>query len=286
MRALLVLLATSRLASADILWSAPAGCPDRAAVHARIEQRFGGLLHVHGIDVAVVRRGAAFVATIDTRGLTVVNQIRTLTAATCDELADAVAVIVARLASEEPPMRRRAEPRPIEVRVESPGAPRTWGAGLQMLALSGIGIMPRVGVGGEVAAIARRKRLFAQLGYARWSTSSAYLMDDGAATSVDLQLAVVTVRAGWSPPEMPLRAWVGGEVGSIGITGDDAVPWRAITSGFGVGWPMTRYARLFGTFEVAVPTSRGHEGLGAAVDVHSASALSARCALGLEVGLP
>jgi hypothetical protein len=59
-----------------------------------------------------------------------------------------------------------------------------------------------------------------------------------------------------------------------------------VTGGFGVGWPMARYARLIGTFEIAVPTSQVSFMLAESGNIYTSSPLAARCALGLELGLP
>lgn len=299
-RAVLVLLAIARLAAADtgFVWDAPAPCPDGDDVRARIERRLGSPLEIHGIEVAVAKAGTTFVAHVDTRGVTVANQIRTLTSTRCDELADAVAVIVARLASEA----RRAPPVRVaavaveRVRTDTPPPSRVhvrdWRIGMHAFALSGIGMVPRVGVGGELAVFVRRRQLFAEIGFVRWATRSAYLVA-GAPARVEVGIDAALVRAGWSPPEMPLRAWLGGELGAMRGSGaaladarDGTAPWAAVTAGFGVGWPMTRHAQLVGTFEIAVPTSRVHFTLAESGNIYSSSAIAARCAFGLEVGLP
>ena len=92
---------------------APAGCPDAASVRARIEQRLGHSIEdmVVGIDVAIAHEHGQFVARIDLGAVTVATDVRTLSSARCDELADAVALIVARVASERPARRENARRR-------------------------------------------------------------------------------------------------------------------------------------------------------------------------------
>lgn len=309
-----VVIAAARGARAEngFVWDAPATCPDGDDVRARIERRLGGPLEIHGVEVAVTRDGRGFVAHVDTRGVTVANQIRTLTSARCDELADAVAVVVARLASEW----RRVEAQPAALVVHDAGievddapvpthavvrdlpsppaspATRGWGGGVHALALSGVGTVPNVGWGAELAVFVRRKSAFAEVGYARWSPNPSYV-HPGAPGRVEVGLAAMTVRAGWSPAHMPLRAWVGGEVGSMfgaGAALEDtragSAPYIAMTAGFGVGWPMSQNARLVGTFEVAVPTRTVHFALAEGGDIYTSSAGAARCAVGLELGWP
>lgn len=291
------MLVTASVARADtgFIWQAPATCPDGEDVRARIERRLGTPLELHGIEVSITRDGTAFVAHVDTRGVTVANQIRTLRSARCDELADAVAVVVARLASEwrrvaVPPAAPRVEAVAVDEVVSPP--PRRWGYGIHAMALSGIGTVPRVGVGGELSLFVRRKDYFGELGFARWASESAYLVN-GAPGRVDVGLDVVTTRIGWSPTRMPLRAWVGSEVGAMRGQGaaladpqQGSAPWFAVTAGFGVGWPMARHARLVGTFEIAVPTSQVSFMLAESGNIYTSSPAAARCALGLELGLP
>src|SRR5690349_2142807 len=90
---------------AGLVWQAPVSCPSLDEVRARIERRLGSSIDraVHGVEVAVARDGEGggrFVARIDLRAVTVANEIRVLTSARCDELADAVAVVIARVAAE------------------------------------------------------------------------------------------------------------------------------------------------------------------------------------------
>ena len=300
-----VLFLTARVASAEpgFVWEAPASCPDGDEVRARIERRLGAPLAIQGVEVAITRSGTMFVAHVDTRGVTVANQIRTLSSTRCDELADAVAVVVARLASEW----RRGEQERQRVAVRPAAADesseqtsavvttptgRTWGYGVHLMALSGIGTVPQVGVGGELSLFVRRDDYFGELGFARWATRSAYLVA-GAPGRVEVGLDVITARIGWSPTRMPLRAWLGTEIGTMRGKGQSLAnpmagdaPWVAVTAGFGVGWPMTRYARLIGTFEIAVPTSRVDFELAQSGSIYSSSAAAARCALGLELGIP
>ena len=300
--AFVVMLVMAGAASADtgFVWDAPESCPDGKDVRARIERRLGAPLEIHGVEVAITRSGNGFVAHVDTRGVTVANQIRTLTSARCDELADAVAVVVARLASEWRTV--KVSTRPV-VDIESPAATsgivttptatsRIFGLGIHVMALSGIGTVPRVGVGGEFSVFVRRKDYFGEVGFARWASRSAYLVA-GAPGRVEVGLDVFTARIGWSPTRMPLRTWIGTEVGEMHGAGaalaDEmrgSAPWIAGTAGLGIGWPMARYARLIGTFEVAIPFSRVDFTLAQSGDIYSSSAAAARCAVGLELGLP
>lgn len=305
--ACVLLLALTSVASAGpvVTWNAPATCPNTEDVHARIERRLGAPLALHGIAVDVKLDGTTFVARIDTRAVTVANQIRVLRSARCDELADAVAVVIARLALEQRASARpvdfvegdvverpRLQVPPLVFRNRSPAS--RYGFGVHAMALSGIGTVPRVGVGGEFSIFGRRDDLFAEVGFARWATRSTYLVMDSPGR-VDLGLDVATARFGYSPARKPLRAWLGTEYGEMRGQGrglalpmeDDTTRWLAITSGVSIGWPMSRYARLVGTFEVAVPTTPATFYLSdGTTNVYTSSPAAARCALGLELGMP
>jgi hypothetical protein len=309
-------------------WRAPAGCPKPDDVRLRIERRLGAPIDgaVHGVEIEITREPGGFVAQIDARALTVANDVRTLHSARCEDLADAISVILARLASEvrvaarasppAPSWRGAGLPRPAgqdlaeapdraarvdEMRgpetgrrfVDMPVGPRQtrrWGGGVRALALSGIGALPRINIGGELGGYVRRDAHFLELAVGRWVPQAARL-DPGAPARVEVSLDVVTVRAGWGPEELPIRAWLEGEVGTIqgeGVAVLDpqvaSARWIALGGGFGVAWPMSPRARLVGTFELAIPLQRTRFMLQNGADLYQPAAAAARCALGLEVG--
>jgi len=337
-RALVVLLALVSgpgVASASpFVWHAPSGCPDAADVRTRIERRLGASLDatVHGIEISVVRERGAFVAQIDARALTVANDVRTLRSARCDELADAVAVIVARLASEArahsnsapageplasmvpdprtPGGSRAADAARIALDADDdrdgdrggsapglvhrtsprPKGPGRWGAGLHLTGLSGVGALPQLNLGAELAGYVRRLDRFVELGAGLWVPQSAPL-NAGAPARVEVSLEVITLRAGWGPRDLPLRAWVTAEVGriqGIGVAVDDpragASRWTALGGGFNVAWPMSPLARLVGAIELMIPLERTVFMLADGRDLYQPSSATARCSLGLEVG--
>jgi hypothetical protein len=302
-----LLVAAPGIAGAeDFHWRAPMACPSTEDVRERIDRRLSDGVEVEQITVDVIKDRGRFVATISTP-----TTDRTVASARCSELADAVAVIVARLASEQHAARPVVEPmlgivpavavKPaiaplavsiVVVRREPVPAPTVgrWGAGVRMLGLSGIGMMPRVGVGGEVAGYLRRKDIYGELGYARWRESPVYLTA-GAPGGVVVGLHMMNVRGGWASRRMPLRAWAGIEVGEMTGAGVALLQakvgegrWTAIASGFGVGWPIAKHVRLVGTFELAAPVQRARFLLGDGSEIYQPSSASARCAVGFEVG--
>jgi hypothetical protein len=302
-----VLLLAPALALADgFAWTAPAGCPTSDDVRARIDRRLSEGVEPDQITVDVIKQRGRFVATISTP-----TSERTVASARCTELADAVAVIVARLATEQHAARPVVEPvlgiivavapkppvPPLAASlsvVERDPVPEQrvgkWGGGLRLLGLSGIGIMPRVGIGTEAAGYLRRNDVYGEVGYARWRESSVHL-SPGAPGGVVVGLQMLNMRGGWASRRMPLRAWAGVEIGEMTGAGVALLQaqigegrWTAIASGFGVGWPIAKHVRLVGTFELAAPIQRARFLLGDGSEIYQPSSASARCALGFEVG--
>jgi hypothetical protein len=287
---------------AGLVWQAPVSCPDVAEVRARIERRLGMPIEraVHGIEVDIAPdlapqgdgKDHGFVARVDLRGVTVANEIRVLTSARCDELTDAVAVIIARLAAErrQAPSEQRGDRSRIVVSAPPPVAPRVWGGGVRGLGVSSIGALPKVSVGAELAVNARRHALFAELAGARWLPSRS-LLQEGAPGAVDISLSMLTVRFGWGPEVLPLRAWITGELGRLsgkGIALDDAqvgsATWGGAGAGFAVAWPMTPHTRLVGLIEAVVALQRARFVLQDGAEVYRPSPATVRCGLGLAVG--
>jgi hypothetical protein len=299
-RAWLLSIAIVGTAAADpaFVWRAPPDCPGAGDVRSRIEHRLGRSLDevAAAITVVVAAVPAGYVARVDPRAVTVDNDVRTLTSRRCDELADAVAVIVARLASRaarvglavgEAPDRR---PIVSEHAIEPVPATQTYGGGVRVLGLSGIGRIPSVGLGAEVAAFVRRHDKLAEIAFARWNDSTLHL-HTGAPAGVGIGLDVITLRLGWSPAHLPIRSWVAGELGQLRAAGVALVDpqtgtarWSAVGAGFEVAWPMFPTVRLVGTFELAVPLERAGIQLNDRVELYRPSWLTAHTALGLELG--
>jgi hypothetical protein len=306
-------------ADASIDWTAPAGCPDAKGLRSRVEQRLDQSLDEVEVDVdiQVSRRRGQFVATVDLGALTVANDVRTLTSPRCTELADAVAVIIARVAndvlatrravaqqhaaafviqptviaahdSSDEPSEHVDQPAPV---VTSSGERRyrPWSLGARVSGVSGIGIIPKVGLGAELAITLRAGTHLAELGAARWVRSVAQF-HDGAPAKVQVDLDVTVARYGWRPPTLPLRAWVSVEVGqmtgggfNLPGTGVDAGRWIAAGTGFGIAWQMTPWARLFGGTEAMVAVERVRFKIDG-MDVYAPAPMSFRTTCGLEVG--
>jgi hypothetical protein len=303
--ALAIVLVVAGSASADprgVAWDAPSGCPDVAGEAARIERRLGHELdpQMSGVAISIARSEGHYVATID-----VADDVRTLTSTRCDDLADAVAVIVVRMVRAAPapavaptPVVAVADPEPPHDvdRPEPIGpvplpAPRRWGLGMRIAGVSGIGIVPQVGLGAEVAITGHRDWLMGEIAATRWlSTGAAVHIAPPA--EVDVGLEVLAVRVGWHARQLPLRAWIGAETGSMngagtGLAASEASGrWLAAGSGFGVAWRMAPWIRFVGTTELLVAFERVRFSLGDGIVVYEPSPLSARTTFGVEVGWP
>ena len=282
--------AAARAEPADaIVWRAPPSCPTATEVRARIERRLGAPIDraVHGIEVAISATGdAGFVARIDLRSVTMANEVRVLTSARCDELTDAVALVIARVAAEaHPPEVELHGERERPVPAARPSERHDWGGGVRALGVSGIGALPGVGVGGELAGYARRRSLSAEVSATRWLRGAEMPAANGA-SGMSIGLDVVALRIGWRTEEAPLRGWLTGELGSVAGEGAGGGRWAGLGGGFGVAWPMTHAARLVGVIEAVVPLERTQFLRQGGVELYRPDVVSVRSGLGLEIGWP
>lgn len=307
----LLLGSATRPAAADgtreLGWRAPKGCPDARSMRARVEKRLDRSLDdvTVGVEVNVEKQNGGYTATIDLRAVTVANDVRTLKSKRCGELADAVAVIVARVASDaiaqkqtaiiemDPEPAREVEHDDERVDVITPAAPpppRPWTIGARISGVSGIGIIPQVGIGGELAVTLRVHDTLAEVAATRWATSVAQF-HDGAPAKVAVELDAASARYGWRPIHMPLRAWLAVETGSMRGTGIvlpnqqlESGRWLAAGAGFGIAWQMRPWIRLIGATETMVAIERVRFSMGDGIVVYAPSPMSFRTICGLEVG--
>jgi hypothetical protein len=161
---------------------------------------------------------------------------------------------------------------------------------VRLLGLSGIGALPGVSLGSELAGHVRSDWLVAELVAMGWLHNSSYV-HLGAPARIDIGLRLVALRLGWGPQRTPLRAWLGGELGELsgeGVGLEDARigsgRWMAVSTGFAVAWPMFTHARLVGTIEAAMPVERVPFALQGGSEIYRSGAVTVRSGLGLEVG--
>jgi len=191
------------------------------------------------------------------------------------------------------------EPARAPRRVDPLATTERWGGGLRLTGLSGIGALPGVNYGGEVAINVRRDETFAELAIARWVPEHSYTVT-AMSSSHPLRLDVWTLRAGFASMTMPLRAWVLAEVGELASApGMQAMPgvvtrmvtgetpgerrWKAFGGGLGVAWSASQQSRLVGSMEVAIPAGRDEIQLDA-YGAYRPDPLTARFSVGFEVG--
>jgi hypothetical protein len=170
-----------------------------------------------------------------------------------------------------------------------------WGGGIRLTGLSGIGALPGVSFGAEVAGLLRRDEYFGELAIGRWKPEDRHLVPTPD-RPVELALDVWTLRGGWASMQMPLRAWALVEVGEVAgtnamagvvsrmVMGDTPRERSrvAVGVGLGVAWPMSNQARLLGNLEFAVPVMR--ETLMLEGGEFQPDPLAARYSIGIEVG--
>ena len=317
--ALCVLVALTSVASADdkVRWHAPKGCPDARGLRQRVEKRLERSLDdvSVGVDVDVEQKAGRYTATIDLRAVTVANDVRHLTSRRCGELADAVAVIVARVASDALAQSATTLPPPVDPPIAvahketafadeptndsrelvdatpaGPQVPRPWAFGGRIAGVSAIGVLPQVGIGTELALTFRRHDLLAEVAGTRWLASEAQI-HSGRPAKLDVGLDVAVVRVGWRPATLPLRAWLAVESGTMHSTGVElpsgqfaSERWVAAGAGFGIAWQMRPWIRLFGANETMLAIERARFSNGDGVVVYAPNPMSFRTICGVEIG--
>ena len=258
------------VAEPQLAWRAPEACPDADDARARVERRLGEPMErfVVGIAVAIDSAPRGYVAHVGAR---------TLTSDTCEDLTDAVALVVARLATEAP-------------RRDAPAGPTLWGGGLRGSWLSGIGGVPRVGLGGELAGYVRHANVLVELAAADWGQGAEHGHGPEPA-AIDVGLETATLRVGYAPEPKAIRGWLAVDVGRMTGVGSAlatstpaSAAWVAVGPGFAVAWPIAPRVRLVGTMEVMATVSRARFILQDGMEVYEPSPVSARTTLGLEVG--
>jgi hypothetical protein len=296
MRALAIVMCVAGSAAADasFAWNAPSACPSISSIEARVEQRLGRALdHALMIRIAVTETDGHFVARLELG-----NEVRALTSTRCDELADAIAIVVARAADEHriAPVRVAAvmqaaaettEPIIVHRDLSAREVIPTWALGVRLSGVSGIGIVPEVGLGAEIAVTARHDELLGELAATKWLASGA----DRTNSHVEVGLGVTAARIGWHPNNKPLRAWIGAEVGSMDGQGTNLSTsqpnsgrWFAAGAGFAVAWPIEPWLRVVGASELLIAIQRVRFEQSDGVVIYAPSPMSARATLGLEVG--
>jgi hypothetical protein len=293
-------------AGVRLTWTAPSSCPDGASVHARLvaalaEPRPAGML---AVIATVDETGGTFRAHVDVVAPGGARSTRELTSASCDTLADAVALIGAlAMSSPLPP----APPPRAEARSTTPTAtatrtavapPRNRRPHLVLGATGGpaLGVLP--GVMGELGLrIGARWRL-ARLGvHARVAVPVTDTLD-AADAQVRYGLWSVAVEG---CAVIPPRAWIdvpmcgaieagqiSGRARGAGVVDARVArrPWLAV--GLGPGLVLRPHPRVGLRLDASlvVPIVRATFAVDGVPDVFRPGAVGGRATLGVEVEFP
>ncbi len=289
MKGLVVALLTMAAATAHAAgwtWHAPDGCPDEHAFHQAVTSRLDRSLAELplSVDVSITMEPSGFTARLTVHGA--IDDARELTSDTCSELADAIAVVVARLASTLPEPQAPA-PAPIIVQ---PEAPRTaWNGGLRLSSLFGTGSAPGFGIAGELGAWVSRGSWELAISGSRWKANSAML--EGTMSGVDVAVQAVVVRAGWRQRGGPIRTWVVAELGSIrgegiGLMNDrtGSSRWSAAGAGGGYALPLTRRIAVLASAELEFVLDRTQFRVDSGTAVYRTPAFAFHGGLAIEAG--
>ncbi len=280
-----VVLACATPAAAGLAWHVPPGCPDehalRLAIARRLEQPLDRV--VLSIDVRVEAADAGFVAHIDVHGA--VEDTRTLTSASCAELTEAAAIVIARLATEAQAQAAALPPPPTPIVREAV----RWDAGGTIAGVVGTGRAPDLGEAIELAGWITRGPLSLELAGQRWRSGRAYL-DTSETAGVDVTLTLAAVRAGVRP-HGPLRGWAVLEIGSLGGAGFGVVAartpserWLATGAGVGIATRLSAHVRAIAGLEADVVLDRVQFMLDSGTVLYRAPPVTARLGLGIELG--
>ncbi|MEO8846268.1 MAG: hypothetical protein ABI591_00170 [Kofleriaceae bacterium] len=276
-------------ASPHVGWQVPPGCPDSSVLLAAVAHRLDVPLDRVELaaDVTIESTPEGFVAHVHGDA----DETRELASTSCSELTDAVAVIVARAATErvaiadppEPP----AAPEPSAVVTAPPVSRRSaWNLGARASGLLGIGNLPNLGVAGELAVIGIRGRLAIELAGSHWLSDSTNV--GGAGASVNIGVDALTLRVGWRGEYV--RAWLDGELGRAHATGvglpdamSGAERWTAIGGGAGYALPLAPHVLVVAAGEVEFATNGISITLSDGNTVYETPMIAVRGRLGLEV---
>jgi hypothetical protein len=281
----LVLIASSTATAAPhVGWQAPVGCPDSKVLLAAI---------AHRLDVPLDRVELAADVTIETTADGFVAHVhgdatetRELASASCSELTDAVAVIVARAATERVAVVEPREPsEPSIAVVATAPSVSMWNLGARVSGLAGIGNLPNLGVAGEVAVIGIHGPLALELAGSHWLSGSTHVAADA---SVNIGVDAFALRVGWRGEH--LRGWLDGEIGRVHAEGVGLVDamrgserWTAIGGGVGYALPLAPHILAVAAGEVEVATNGVSITLSDGNTIYETPVIAIRGRLGLEV---
>lgn len=298
-------------------WTAPAGCPDAAAVERAVRERLDEARSTTPASMRGRVRGGPGAWTLDLEVRTPTSiDARTVEDPDCATLGDAAALIVAvmieRAASSGPPSEpllrsiepttptamtwtelgfpepAREEPRDIDHAPRR--APRSLRFGARAATGVEVGALPGVGADIEVAALLLRKRFIAELG-ARYEPPRPARYSDEPQAGGDLSLWAIGGAVCFAPAAGRVRfplcagAEAGGMYGrGVGLPQPrrDHLPWAAARGSAGLSIAVLPWLRLRADAGALVPFSRPRFSTDSRGPVHEAAPAAGRFHLGLE----
>jgi len=298
--------------------SGPAECPAQAEVIGEIERQLGG--EVDWSKHAAL--GAVVEASPDAGGWRVVmttrqpEGFRELRGATCKEVAEAAALVIAMIIDPEALLATTTDPTPVEPGAddEVPGSPDTTTAtaataattggattpvrwGLRGNIVSDIGALPGVKPGVGLTAAATLGRWRVEVAGTYWFQRREPLADDPDIGG-DLSMWTGAVRGCYG-----VRGWLGcggfeaGQVAGSGYGIQDPISntstWMAPTLSVARELKLSQWLSFFVSAEAALALRRPHfnvtvevEDMDVVAEVHQPAPVVGRVLVGAEVGIP
>lgn len=313
--ALVVAIGSGAPATASSLrWSAPDECPAHAAVEERVELLVGGppATTEAVLDARVTRLPERRGYALDMRmGTGATAQQRTVTADTCEALADVAALVVA--VSTEPvatadrvaldtmtpaiaePVATSVPERPVSTRrmparASTPSPPRSRvQIGLRPRVAASIGATPGVTAGGDIGVLVGGSRVHGELVASHWLRRSTGA--DAPAVRVSLSAISPRVCGALPQPRVGVVACLGPELGIMRGDGNGTTrrpAWIALALEMGARIRLRGRLALWASAGVAAPLRfpvfRVRDG-GGTTELFRPAVATGRVLVGLEIGL-
>ncbi len=313
--ALSALLAPPPAHAAELSWSAPEGCPERAEIEEKIERVVGRPLAEVGrlnIDVTLSGGGERWSMRMRTQlhGQPHGDGAgeRTIEGTSCAEVSEAAAVAVAMAVLEhaeavpDPVTRSPEQPAPPPPAAEpvaatsepstenaEPGTPLRFGLGVGA-AVDG-GALPLPALGAALELFAGYGRLRAILLGTLFASQTTEIADGVAAAEFELALGALLLCGEGTPSPLRLLGCGGFELGELSGEGlleggrSGASDWRALRAEVALGFDLGDGFTLMGRAGAVVPLVRRLFFVNDGERLHRAGRVTARATLGLELHL-
>jgi hypothetical protein len=304
----LAMLGNARSGHADeagafgLSWQAPNGCPSRDDLRAQIARLLGGSIRVPlGGDIkarAVVEHGETWSLAIETE-LAGRPGRRSIEAVSCQDLADATALIVALMIDPDAVAAHATQPKavPASPPIDSTPAPAKPRPSVEYLvgvhAAASQGTLPSfdVGVGGGIGLAGRRWRveLRGTYGFRRNQTAAASAPPGGSG-QFNFTAAALAACFNFRWGGVGLGPCVDGELGLVsakGVNVDESFPaqslWSALGAGVYAAIPLGPHLSLPLHLDVLAPLRRSEYVVKNVGRVFQAPAVGGRLSAGLEL---